>query len=156
MERKLLCIADNSSECKSAILFAARRALLNGGKLVILKIIEPPESSLISSLGDAILEDLRIEALDKLQNIVDFVDEAAGIKPETILREGEYLAEVTKLIDEDNDIKTLFLSAGTSKSGPNPLLNMAARGALNFGTRKAAIMIVPSGLNEDEIRELAG
>ena len=156
MERKLLCIADNSSECKSAILFAARRALLNGGKLVILKIIEPPESSLISSLGDAILEDLRIEALDKLQNIVDFVDEAAGIKPETILREGEYLAEVTKLIDEDNDIKTLFLSAGTSKSGPNPLLNMAARGALNFGARKAAIMIVPSGLNEDEIRELAG
>ena len=156
MDRKLLCIADNSSECKSAILFAARRAFLNGGKLVILKIIEPTETSLLSSLGDAIIEELRIEAQEKLDSLAQFVENSAGIKAQTIIREGEIQTEIAKLIDEDNEIKTLFLAAGNSKTGPGPLVSLATRGALNFGKRKAAIMIIPSGLSEDEIRELAG
>ncbi len=156
MERKLLCIADNSSECKSAILFAARRAFLNGGKLVILKIIEPTEHSLLSSLGDAIIDELRIEAQEKLSELAKFVEQSAQIKTETIIREGDYQSQITKLIDEDSEIKTLFLAAGNAKSGPGPLVSLAARGGLNFGKRKAAIMIIPPDLSEDEIRELAG
>lgn len=156
MQRKLLCIADNSIESKTAVLFAAKRAALNGSQLVILRVIEPPENSLLSTIGDAILDDLRLEALDKLQTLHKLAKESAGIDAQIVIREGDLSREISNLIDEDNEIKTLFLATSSAKSGPGPILSAATRGALILGRRRVGIMIIPAGLDDDEILELAG
>ena len=46
----------------------------------------------------------------------------AGITPERVVRDGEKSTEILKLIDEDEDIATLVLAAGTGKEGPGPLV----------------------------------
>lgn len=156
MQRKLLCIADDSIESKTAILFAARRAQLNGSQLVILRVIEPPENSLLSAIGDAILDDLRLEALDKLQAFAQLARQSAGVEAQIIIREGGFAEQISDLIDEDNEIKTLFLAASSAKSGPGPILSAATKGALILGKRRVGIMIIPAGLSDAEILELAG
>jgi nucleotide-binding universal stress UspA family protein len=156
MERKLLCIADDTKESKTAVLFAAKRAALNGSKLVILRIIEPVENSLLSAIHNEIIDDLRIEALDKLQNLAQLARQNSAVEAQILIREGQIAQEISNLIDEDKEIKTLFLAASASKSGQGPLLNAATRGALVLGKRKVGIMIIPAGLNDDELLELAG
>ncbi len=155
MDRKLLCIADETEESRSAVIFAATRAKLNGSHLTILKVLEPPEHSLLSAMGDAIIEDLRLEALDKLQNLISIAKQCAGIDAIGILREGFSFDEISRLIDEDLEIKTLILGASNNKSGPGPLINAAAKGALHHKGRQIAVMIIPAGLSDSEIEELA-
>lgn len=155
MERKLLCIADESKESRAAVIFAALRAKLNGSRLIILKVLEPPEHSLLSAMGDAILEDLRLEALDKLQAFSNLAKEKADIEAQSILREGFSFEEISRLIDEDSEIKTLILAASASKSNPGPLINAATRGALQTGKRQIAVLMIPGGLSDIEIQDLA-
>ncbi len=155
MERKLLCIADESKESRAAVLFAANRAKLNGSRLIILKILEPPEHSLLSAMGDAILEDLRLEAMDRLQSLTNLAREKAGIEAQAILKEGISFDEISELIDEDLEIKTLILAASASRSNPGPLISAATRGALQLGKRQIAVMMIPGGLSDEQIEDLA-
>ncbi len=155
MERKLLCIADETNESRAAVLFAATRARLNGSRLIILKVLEPPEHSLLSAMGDAIMEDLRLEALDKLQNLTNLAREKSGIEAQALLREGFSFNEISRLIDEDSEIKTLILAASSSKSNPGPLINAATRGALQNGKRQIAVLMIPGDQSDKEIEDLA-
>lgn len=150
--RKLMCIADGTPECRTAILFAAERAKHNGSGLVILRVIEALDNSLISAMGPEIMEDLRIEALEHLQSLAK---EVSDITPELIIKEGDVQAEILEVISNDEDIKTLVLAASRSKSGPGPLVSSITRGSLMFGNKAFAIMIVPEGLSDKEIKELA-
>jgi nucleotide-binding universal stress UspA family protein len=74
--------------------------------------------------------------------------------PEEIVREGSKDEEITKLIEEDQDIGVLVLGASKDPSGPGPLVSSLAGGRL-AGVFPTPITVVPGHLSIDEILALA-
>jgi hypothetical protein len=74
--------------------------------------------------------------------------------PEEIVREGLKAEEITKLIEEDEDIGVLVLGASKDPSGPGPLITTLAVGRL-AGTFPVPITVVPGHLSIEEIFALA-
>jgi nucleotide-binding universal stress UspA family protein len=153
--RKLLCIADGSSEARTAVVFAAERARLTSSILVILRIIEPPDVSLLTSMGNSIHEEMRLEALEDLQALATIAKESSNIDADLQIRNGEIGEQIRALIDEDDGIRTLVLATAPARHGFGPLVTAATRGSFGFGKRAVAIMIVPDGLSDEEITLLA-
>jgi len=89
------------------------------------------------------------EALDRAAGRANGV---AGITPERAIREGSWIEQLLKLIDEDEDIAILVLAAGTAKEGPGPLVSSIARTAGEF---PIPVAIVPGHLSDEEIDALS-
>ena len=154
-ERKLLCVADDSSECRDAVYFGALRAARTQATLVIVRVIEPMDPGLWTAMGESMRERMRLEALTDLQKLSDVAWHAGAITPDLIVKEGSFEGEIRAFIDATPSVKTLLLAASGGRSGPGPLVSAALRGGLGFGTRYVAIMIVPAGLSDEELDELA-
>jgi nucleotide-binding universal stress UspA family protein len=88
-------------------------------------------------------------ALDKAATKVR---EKLGIEPELVVREGAPTEEITKLIEEDQDIAILVLAAGSSKEGPGPLVSSIAGKTAAF---PIPVTVVPLNLSDEDIESLA-
>src|SRR5947209_20503680 len=73
---------------------------------------------------------------------------ATGITPEGVIRNGDKAQEILKLIDEDEDITTLVLAAGTGREGPGPLVSSLGRTA---GTFPIPVTIVPGHFGDEDL-----
>ena len=135
-ERKLLCIADDSPECRAAVYFGAKRAASTQASLVILRVVEPLDPGLWSAMSDVAWQ-------------------AGGLVPELVVHEGTLDHQIRSFIDATPSVKTLLLAAAAGRGGPGPLVAAAMRGGFGFGARAVAIMIVPAGLSDEELAELA-
>ena len=155
-ERTLLCVADDSPECRDAVYFGALRASRTDATLLIVRVFEPMDPGLWAAMGEAMRERMHLEALADLQNLSDVAWQAAGITPDLIVKEGSFEGEIRALIDATPSVKTLLLAASSGRGGAGPLVSAALRGNFGFGQRAVAIMIVPSGLNDDALNDLAG
>lgn len=154
-ERKLLCIADESPECRNAVVFGAQRAKKTDSTLIIVRVIRPVDMSLLGAIGGGIVDEVRAEAMEDLGQFVDLAKSTSGIIPETLVYEGAAHDAIRDQIDADDGIKTLLLAASGARSGFGPLVTAALRESAGFGKRKVAIMIVPDGLDDEQIIELA-
>jgi nucleotide-binding universal stress UspA family protein len=156
-KRKFLVVVDETPECESALAFAASRASRTAGQLALLYVIEPGVD-FQHWLG--IEEIAREEGHNKARAVfrlfgrklkaMDFED----LVPEEIVREGMKAEEITKLIEEDQDIGILVLGASKDPSGPGPLVSTLAGGRL-VGTFPIPITVVPGCLGLEEILALA-
>jgi nucleotide-binding universal stress UspA family protein len=154
-ERKLLCVADDSPECRDAVYFGALRAARTNAKLVIVRVIEPMDPGLWAAMGEAMRERMRLEALADLQKLSDVAWSASAVTPDLVVKEGSFESEIRGLIDTTPSVKTLLLAASAGRNGPGPLVTAALRGGFGFGARAVAIMIVPAGLSDEALDELA-
>ena len=155
--RKFLVAVDETPECESALAFAASRAKRTKGQLALLYVIEP-EGEALHWLG---VEDLaREEGLSKAKAVFRLFGrklKAMGFEelvPEEIVREGSKADEITKAIEEDQDIGVLVLGASKDPSGPGPLVSHLAGGKL-AGSFPVPITVVPGHLSIEEILALA-
>jgi nucleotide-binding universal stress UspA family protein len=150
---KYLVVIDESPECDRAVYYASRRAARTGAGVVMLLVIEPHDRHQ-QWLGVADI--MKAEAHEAANQVLDqFASRAngvAGITPERVIRDGEKAAEILKLIDEDTDITTLVLAAGTGKEGPGPLVTGFGKAA---GIYPIPVAIVPGQLNDDELDALS-
>lgn len=153
--RKLLCIADDSPECRDAVFFGALRAARTQSQLVVMRVIEPMDPGLWAAMGEAMRERMHLEALNDLQALSDIAWRASGIAPELIVKEGSFEHEIRAFIDATPSVKTLLLAASGGRGGRGPLVSAALRGGFGFGKRAVAIMIVPSGQSEEALDDLA-
>ena len=154
-ERKLLCVADDSPECRDAVYFGALRAARTNAKLVIVRVIEPMDPGLWAAMGEAMRERMRLEALADLQRLSDVAWSASAVTPDLIVKEGSFEGEIRALIDATPSVKTLLLAAASGRGSPGPLVSAALRGSFGFGARAVAIMIVPAGLSDEALDDLA-
>jgi hypothetical protein len=69
-----------------------------------------------------------------------------------VIRDGEKAQEILKLIDEDEDIATLVLAAGTGKEGPGPLVSTVGKTA---GAYPIPVAIVPGHLGDEDLDALS-
>ncbi|MGA7373019.1 MAG: universal stress protein [Methyloceanibacter sp.] len=156
-KRKFLVVVDETPECESALAFAASRAMRTHGQLALLYVIEPG-AEFSHWLG--VEEIAREEGHNKARAVFRLFGrklKAMGFKqlaPEEIVREGSKAEEITKLIEEDQDIGVLVLGASKDPSGPGPLVTTLAVGRL-AGTFPVPITVVPGCLGLEEILALA-
>ena len=155
-KRKLLVVVDETPECESALAFAASRAQRTGGQLSLLYVIEPDVDFQWLAVEDVAREEghNKAKAVFRLFGRKLKAMGFAKLVPEEVVREGIKAEEITKLIEEDEDVGLLVLGASKDPSGPGPLVSTLAGGRL-AGTFPVPITLVPGHLSIEEILALA-
>ncbi|MDD7909668.1 MULTISPECIES: universal stress protein [Pseudovibrio] len=151
--RKFLVVVDDTPECGRAIVYAARRAARTGGVVVLLYVIAPSNFQHWLGVEDIMRAEAQEAAETTLAKAAERVRAAARTEPELVIREGTRSDEIMDLIDQDADIATLVLAAGTSKEGPGPLVSSIA--GKSAGSFPIPITIVPGNLDDDALAALA-
>lgn len=150
---KVLIIIDGSPESAVAIRYAGRRAARTGAGVVMLRVVDPPEALPILGVSNVMEEEAVADAQDMLDAAAGRLKEITGVEGQTEIRVGKKLDAIRELIDEDEDIASLILAAGTGKEGPGPLVAaIASKGASSM---PVPIIIVPGDLTPEEIDALA-
>jgi nucleotide-binding universal stress UspA family protein len=153
---KFLVIASDCPEARLAAFFSGRRAKRSGARVIILHVIEPPEFGHWATVA----ETMRAEATENAQSLLrEFAAEVKaqwGEDPEEIIREGEVVDEIRKLIDEDPKIAFLFLGASADNRGPGPLVSALANNPAYLGVRPIPVVVVPGSVTREELRKLSG
>jgi nucleotide-binding universal stress UspA family protein len=150
---KYLIVVDDSPEVDRAIYYASRRAARTGAAVVMLRVIETKDrNQQWLGVADIMKAEAHEEANAALDLAAGRANGVAGITPERVIREGETAVEILKLIDEDEDIASLVLAAGTHKEGPGPLVTNIGKTAGEF---PIPLSIVPGHLSDEEIDALS-
>ena len=146
---KFLVVIDDTPECDRAVYFASRRALRTGAGVVTLRVIETPDrNQQWLGVADIMRAEAHEEANSVLERHAARISSITGVMPERVIREGEKVDEMLKLIDEDEDIAALILAAGTSKEGPGPLVSSFAKTAGDF---PIPVAVVPGHLSDEDL-----
>ncbi len=152
--RKFLVIGDGSDESAAAALYAAHRAHNTGGKVAVLAIIETEGVEPWLGVGEAMRREALEAAEAALESLAEDIEAVTGTRPELLVREGEAIHCIRKLVEEDETISILVLGAATGGDGPGPLVSALSRGRGLFGARTIPVTVVPGELSSDEIRAL--
>ena len=155
-ERKFLVVADDTPEYQTALRFACRRARSTGGRVAILRVIEPAVFEHWSGVREEIERQARDEAEAVLQQSAEFVQAETGFPPEYLIVDAENVrAALRQVIGSDPDIKILVLAAAVGGRGPGPLVMSLAKEGVTWGARKVPVTLVPGDLTDEEIADLA-
>ncbi len=151
-ERLFLVIADDSPELEAALTFACLRARNTGGRVGLLRVIEPADFQHWAAVGNLMREEGRAEAEQLLQHLAGRVMEIQGKYPVLFVREGDRKEELLSLIDEEPDIRVLVLAASAGAKGPGPLISFLTKKII--GRMRVPVTIVPGGLTTEQIEAL--
>ena len=146
-KRKFLVVIDETVECDRALTFAAYRVKRTGGTVVLVSVVQSPEF-----VGMGVEEVLRAEAVEEAERNLDVrlarLRDIGDVRSESVIREGEAVEEIERLINADRSIAILVLAASTSSDGPGPLVT-------HFASRANALpvpmTVVPGRLTDEEI-----
>ena len=147
-----MVIVDDSKELNVAIRFAAKRAQSTKGGVILLNVIEQFDPQQWQSVEDIILQEARDKAQEKLQKWSKVINDLVNIVPELIVKEGITSEKIIETLEEDNAIRFLVLAAAEADQ-PGPLVSLLA--GQKSGKLPAPIVIIPQGLSDDVIDDLA-
>jgi nucleotide-binding universal stress UspA family protein len=150
---KLLVVVDETPEADRALYYAARRAARLGAGLITLHVIPAGENQVWLGVGDIMRAEAEEKSAALLVAAADRARQIASIETEQVSREGITSHQIMHLIEQDEDISSLILAAGTGHEGPGPLVSSIAKGASEFSI---PVTIVPGGLSDGDIDALAG
>jgi nucleotide-binding universal stress UspA family protein len=150
---KFMVVIDDSAECDRALYFASRRALRIGATVLMLRVIETHDRNQ-QWLGVADI--MRAEAQEEANAVLDRhaarSSSITGVMPERVIREGETMPELLKLIEDDEDIAILVLAAASDKEGPGPLVAGLSKNAGDF---PIPVAVVPSHLSDEDLDSMS-
>ncbi len=149
--RKFLVVLDDSRECLNAMRFAAMRAAKSGGGVSVLSIIHPEEFNHWIGVGEIMREEARERIEVHFEVFAKWMRDRQKVNPELIIREGEPVPEILKLVQEDSDIGVLVLGAASDSKGPGPLVTQLVRSA---GDLPVPITIVPGEMSKDRLESI--
>lgn len=149
--RKFMVVLDDTRECLNAMRFAAMRAAHTGGGVLILSVIPPEEYQHWMGVADL----MRAEARERIEAhfsvFAKWMQEKLGVDPELVIREGDPVAEILAMVNEDPKIGILVLGANHEKSGPGPLVTQMTR---NSGNLPIPITIVPGDMSKERLEAI--
>ncbi len=73
-----------------------------------------------------------------------------GIRTETVIREGDLVAEIERLVSEDPAIAILVIAAAAGKEGPGPLVSAFATRA-GQAALPVIVTIIPGTMTDEQI-----
>lgn len=148
-DRIFLVVVDDSPERDVALRYVCLRALKGGGRVALLRVVEPPEMSEWAGVGALLRQERREEAERLLSTLAAEVNRITGTIPILFVREGSARDELLKLLDEESRISILVLASSPGSEGPGPLITALA--GKYAGRLKRPMTIVPGRLTEAEI-----
>jgi nucleotide-binding universal stress UspA family protein len=148
-ERLFLVVVDETEEMKTALYYAARRALRTGGRVAMLYVIEPPEFQHWLGVERVMEDEARTQAEQTLQGLADQVQRLTGKMPVLHLRQGRRRDELLDLINEEQDISVLVLGTAVDHEDPGPLATYLI-GQMGRDMR-LPIILVPGHLSDTDI-----
>ena len=147
--RVFLVVVDDTPERAVALRYASLRAARSGGRVALLRVVEPVGLVEWAGVGVMMQEERREEAEKLLSGLAAEVNEITGGFPILIIREGNARDELLKLLEEDPRISILVLAMAPGSGGPGPLIT-ALTG--RYATRLTVPMtLVPGSLDEKEL-----
>lgn len=149
---KFLAIVDDTPECSAALRYCCRRALNTGGRVVLLRVIQPADFQHWMAVENLMREEAREAAEELMHRHADEAHNLSGLMPEIVIREGKIQDEILSLIDEDSMIRILVLAASAEKEGPGPLVTSLA-GQLS-GSMHVPVIIVPGAMTPEQIDDV--
>lgn len=151
-DRVFLVVVDDSAERRVALRYAALRAKKSGGRVALLRVIEPAGQVEWAGVGAMLAEERRQEAEKSLSGLAAEVNEITGGIPILLIREGVPRDELLALLEEDPRISILVLAAAAGGSGPGPLISALAG---RYASKLAVPMtIVPGDMSDDELERV--
>ncbi len=154
--RKMLMIADENPETRIALVYAANRvAHMSDAVLVIMAVVETTGFEHWLSVSNEIRKEAYQRAQKTIQSLSKLANQEHCLKIEEIICEGDTLKEISRSIDEDEQIKILILGSDTTNKGPGPLILNLVEGRIKLGRRRIPITVVPGDLTPEDIRLLS-
>ncbi len=151
-DRVFLVVVDDSAERGVALKYACLRARKGGGRVALLRVVEPVGLVEWAGVGVMMQEERREEAEKLLSGLAAQVNEITGSLPILIIREGNPRDELLALLEEDPRISILVLASAPAGGGPGPLIT-ALTG--RYGARLTVPMtIVPGGMDDRELERV--
>jgi hypothetical protein len=151
-DRVFLVVVDDSPERAVALRYAGLRARKSGGRVALLRVLEPVGLVEWAGVGQMMAEERRAEAEAMLSGLAAEVQAITGGMPILIIREGEPREELIKLLEEDPRISILVLAAAPGGGGPGPLIT-ALTGRHSHRLR-VPMTVVPGEMNEAELERV--
>ncbi len=151
-DRVFLVVVDDSPERSVALRYACLRARKGGGRVALLRVIEPQAIIEWAGVGAMMAEEAREAAEKLLSGLAVEVREITGGIPMLLIREGDPREQLLALLDEEERISILVLAASASGSGPGPLIT-ALTGRYTARMR-VPMTIVPGNLGEAEMERV--
>ena len=144
-----LVVADESEEFPVALRYAARMAQNHRGRIAILYVTDLQDFQHWSGIESKMRKELREQSEMYIWNVAKKVNDLNGMVPVLYLREGDRKDALVNVINEDLGIKMLILAAGTSPSGPGPLVSYFSGKGL--GRLRVPVLLVPGHIELQKI-----
>ncbi|HZF77199.1 MAG TPA: universal stress protein [Acetobacteraceae bacterium] len=149
-DRVFLVVVDDSPERRVALRYACLRVRKSGGRVALLRVIEPEGQVEWAGVGAMLAEERREEAERLLSALAAEVNEMTGGMPILLIREGDAREELLSLLEEDPRISILVLASAQGGSGPGPLISALVAGR-HAQRLTVPLTIVPGGASDDEL-----
>ncbi|MBB3981612.1 nucleotide-binding universal stress UspA family protein [Sphingobium fontiphilum] len=149
--RTYMVVLDESPEAETALRFAARRAAKTGGAVRILALVPPTEFVQWGSVQATMEDEARQRAEALVVGAAGTLMEEAGLRPTTIVRQGDPVEIVLEMLQEH---ETAALVLGAAASGPPGPLVAHFAGA-DAGALPCPVMVIPGGLDMEAIDRLS-
>jgi nucleotide-binding universal stress UspA family protein len=149
-DRVFLVVVDDSPERAVALKYACLRARKSGGRVALLRVIEPADQTEWAGVGALMQEEGREEAERLLSGLAAQVNEMTGGLPILLIREGDPRDELLALIAEDPRISILILAASATGGGPGPLISALTS---RYASKVTVPMTIVPGTMDDEALE---
>ena len=150
--RVFLVVVDDSVERAVALKYACLRAKKSGGRVALLRVLEPAGQTEWAGVGALLAQERREEAEQLLSGLAAQVSEITGGLPLLLIREGDPREELLALLAEEARISILVLAAAPGGSGPGPLI--AALTGRQASRLRVPLTIVPAGLSAEELERV--
>lgn len=150
--RVFLVVVDDSAERAVALKYACLRAKKSGGRVALLRVLEPAGQTEWAGIGALLAQERREEAEQLLSGLAAQVNEITGGMPLLLIREGDPKEELLALLTEEARISILVLAAAPGGSGPGPLI--AALTGRHASRLRVPMTIVPTGLSAEELERV--
>ncbi len=151
-DRIFLVVVDDSPERAVAMRYACLRARKGGGRVALLRVIEPVGLVEWAGVGVMMQEERREEAEKMLSGLAAEVNEITGGFPILVIREGDARDELLKLLEEDPRISILVLGMAMDGGGPGPLITALTGRYANRLT--VPMTLVPGALDDKELERV--
>lgn len=150
--RVFLVVVDDSPERAVALKYACLRAKKSGGRVALLRVLEPAGQTEWAGVGALLAQERRAEAEQVLSGLAAQVNEMTGGMPLLLIREGDPREELLALLAEEARISILVLAAAPGGSGPGPLI--VALTGRHAARLRVPMTIVPAGLSSEELERV--
>ena len=148
-DRVFLVVVDDSPERAIALRYACLRARKGGGRVALLRVVEPVGLVEWAGVGVMMQEERREDAEKLLSGLASQVSDITGGMPILLIREGDARDALLSLLEEDPRISILVLASSPGSGGPGPLIS-ALTG--RYAHRLTVPMtIVPGRLDDREL-----